>query len=434
MTPSPIKEDFLHFLWRTKKISPGLVTTDGKEVEIVDFGHYNGDAGPDFFNARVKIGGTLWAGNVEMHVFSSDWTRHRHHHDKAYDNVILHVIYEDDQKHGAGKDIPVLELKGKIPRHYLDHYLSLMQTSAAVPCKNLISAVDKTKIALWKYSLAAERLQGKAGVVQHILDSTSQNWEETLYIMLARYFGARVNTEPFERLARKVPLSLVHKNKDKPVVLEALFFGQAGMLQAAYRDEHYTTLRNEYEYQRKKYSLTAMDPVAWKFARMRPVNFPTIRIAQFCDLMHRADFLFRSISEADGHREVRKLLACRAGSYWNDRYRFDTPSKMYEKSPGTAFTDLLIINAVCPVLFHYGTLHNDEKFHDKAIGLLEETKAEENNIIKEWKELGMDIKSAFDSQALIQLRQNYCSAHACMKCRIGHEIMNAGNDGQKTKV
>ena len=431
MTPSPLKEDFLHFLWRTKKIPPRLQTTDGREIEIVEFGNYNADAGPDFFNAKVRIGGTLWAGNVEMHVFTSDWSRHRHQHDNAYDNVILHVVYEADQKTGSGADIPVLELKGKIPRHYLDHYLTLMQATAPVPCHRLISGVPKSKIGFWKYSLTAERLQAKSVLVQQILDSTGFNWEETLYIMLARYFGARVNTEPFERLARKIPLNLVLKNKDKPLVLEALCFGQAGMLNASYQDEHYTLLRQEYEYLRKKYDLSPMDPVAWKFARMRPVNFPTIRIAQFSDLMHRMDFLFRSISEAHGPKDVRKLLACRAGAYWDDRYRFDTPSKEYEKSPGASFTDLLIINAVAPVLFHYGTVYNEEKFHNKAIGLLEDTKAEENSIIRHWKELGLEVNSAFDSQSLIQLRQNYCSSHACMNCRIGNEIMNANNDGQK---
>lgn len=427
MTNSPIREDFLHFLWRTRKLLPGLQTTDGSNVEILEYGNYNTDAGPDFFNAKIRIGDTMWAGNVEMHVFTSDWQKHRHQHDKAYENVILHVVYENDKPSSQPADIPVLELKGKIPKHFLNHYIGLMQSVEPVPCRNLIGGVNRDKIDMWKYSLIAERLQQKTQTVDQIYRGVAHNWEETLYIMLARYFGARVNTEPFERLARKVPLTIIHKNIDKPMVLEALFFGQAGMLTATFTDEYFKALKKEYQYQQKKYNLTPMEPVAWKFARMRPVNFPTIRISQFCHLMQKTEHLFSKISEASGPEGIQQWLHCRAGEYWDTKYRFDTPSRNYVKQTGKDFTDILVINAVAPVLFHFGKMTNDESYVDKAIYMLEHTSAEDNQITRYWKELGLGMHSAFDSQALIHLRTNYCSSHACMSCRVGSEIMNRGD-------
>ena len=428
MTNSPIKEEFLHFLWRTKKIQPEhLVTTDGRVIDILDFGTYNVDSGPDFFNAKINIEGTVWAGNIEMHVFSSDWKRHKHQHDKAYENVILHVVYENDKDillSNENTSIPTLALKGKIPKSFVDNYFNLMQSKALIPCQNMISTVAFEKIELWKYTLAIDRLYHKSQQVSDILLSTGNDWEETLYIMLARYFGAKVNTEPFERLARSLPLKVVNKNKDKRDTLDALFFGQAGMLMANYEDEYLVRLKKEYQFQQKKYSLKPIDPVAWKFSKMRPMNFPTIRIAQFSGLMYRVTFLFSQIRESTYPAEIRQMLHSDVTEYWYDHYRFGTLSSAMKKNTSIDFVDLLLINAIAPVLYHYGRSSGDEKCIDVAIKLLEAIGSEKNSVIDHWKELGISSKTAFDSQALIHLKNNYCNEFKCLSCKIGNEIMN----------
>jgi hypothetical protein len=428
MDISPIREDFLHYIWRTKKIARHpFVTTDGNEVEIVDFGIYNADSGPDFFNAKIKIGDTVWAGNIEMHVFSSDWTKHRHQHDDAYENVILHVVYEYDKEiipKNQNKAIPTIELKGKIPKIYLDHYLMLMQSTAQIPCQNLISLVDEDKINLWKYSLTVERLNQKSSVVESILSSASGDWEETLYIMLAKYFGSKVNTEPFERLARSLPLSIIQKNKDKLHVLEALFFGQAGMLEGNHKEAYFSELKKEYLYQKKKHNLRPGDPVAWKFSKLRPVNFPTVRIAQFAALMHQTGFLFSIVKESEGHETLLKILKSSSSIYWDTHYRFGLVSSSSKKITGTDFIELLLINAVVPVLFQYGKTNNDQLYVDKAIQILEHIGAEKNQITTLWKNLGLSCRSAFDSQALIHLKNNYCREFRCLSCKIGNEVMS----------
>jgi len=427
MTNSPLKEEFIHFLWRTKKLPlNGYVTTGGKILEILDFGIYNVDAGPDFFNGKVKIDGTTWAGNIEMHVFSSDWRRHKHQHDSAYDNVILHVVYEDDQpvSDATNGPIPTLELKGKIPKIFLDNYLNLVQSQQKIPCQSIIHTVSEDKINLWKFTLAIERLSNKSVFVNEILASTGHDWEETLYIMIARYFGSKVNTEPFERLARSLPLQLVQKNKDKRQTLDALFFGQAGMLMANYTDEYFESLKSEYQYQQKKYNLQPIDPVAWKFSKLRPMNFPTVRIAQFAGLMYRVSFLFSQIKEADNAAEIKKIITSDVSEYWKTHYRFGLVSADKTKNAGSNFIDLLMINAIAPILFLYGKVNDDETYIDKAISIMEYLPSEKNNIITLWSELNIKASNAFDSQALIQLKTSYCDYQKCLSCKIGNEIMS----------
>lgn len=427
MTNSPLKEEFIHFLWRTKKLPVnGYVTTDGKMLEILDFGIYNVDAGPDFFNGKIKIDGTIWAGNIEMHVFSSDWQKHKHQHDSAYDNVVLHVVYEDDKPVLSTDNIPIptLALKGKIPKIYLDNYLNLVQSQQKIPCQSIIHKVSEEKINLWKFTLAIERLSNKSTFVNDILTSTGQDWEETLYIMIARYFGSKVNTEPFERLARSLPLQIVQKNKDKRQTLDALYFGQAGMLMANYTDEYFETLKSEYQYQQKKYNLQPIDPVAWKFSKLRPMNFPTVRIAQFAGLMYRVSFLFSQIKEADNASEIKKILTSDISEYWKTHYRFGLVSTDKTKNTGSNFIDLLMINAIAPVLFLYGKVNDDETYIDKAISIMEYLPSEKNNIITLWNELNIKTTNAFDSQALIQLKTVYCDQQRCLSCKIGNEIMS----------
>jgi hypothetical protein len=427
MNLSPLKEDFLHYLWRLKKINThDLVTSDGRLINIIHFGTYNTDSGPDFFNAKIEIDGTVWAGNIEMHVFSSDWVRHKHQHDKAYENVILHVVYEHDLKNHDSlvQNIPTIELKGKIPKSYLDTYLLLMQSSATIPCSNNIRYIDHHKIEFWKYALVIERLQSKSEHIDTIYNQCGQDWESTLYVLLARYFGTKVNTEPFEMVAKSLPLSYIFKNKNNRETIDALVFGQAGMLMADYKDDYFMELKKEYQHQQAKYMLTPINPVAWKFSKMRPINFPTVRLAQFSALLYKVSYLFSQIKESDSPAEIKAILTSKPHEYWDDHYRFGVESIHINKRISDDFIDLLIINAVAPVLYFYGKVNNEERFIDKSIQLLESVGSEGNNIVDEWKALGLKSKTGFDSQAMIQLKTKYCSNFKCLDCKIGHEIMN----------
>jgi Protein of unknown function (DUF2851) len=423
MNLSPIQEDFIHFLWRTKKIPRKLFTTDGREVEILDFGIYNLNAGPDFFNAKIKFENTVWAGNIEMHVFSRDWIKHGHSRDRAYDNVILHVVYEHDGDiYVQDRNIPTIALKGCIPKIDLQNYKAITESKLMIPCSQLINKVSEEKIGFWKHSLTIERLETKSQTIAKTQENTTEFWEETLYITLARYFGSLVNVEPFERLARILPLNIMYKNQNNHLSIDALIFGQSGMLLADYKDQYFLNLKKEYAFLSKKYELKHLEPSVWKFGRLRPPNFPTVRLGQFAALMCESHGLFSRIKEATTIKEMRSIFVCKPNEYWDTRYRFGVESEYSPKKLTPSFIDHLIINAVVPILFLYGRTIQNEEFIDKAIYFLEHTKGEKNTITEEWKKLGIKSSSAYDSQALIHLKTQYCDHFQCMQCKIGHEI------------
>lgn len=426
ISPYPIKEDFIHYLWKTKKIPTALFSTQNAAMQIIDFGTPNVDAGPDFFNGKIKIEDAVWAGNIEMHVLSSDWHKHGHSTDQAYDNVILHVVYEDDLGEDItinGRPIATLELKGKIPKLYLDTYLTLVQSVTSIPCQAMIKHVDPSKIDLCKYTLSIERLEQKSSLVSEILAYTGQNWEETLYIMIARYFGSKVNTQPFEMTAKSLSLSIILKNQDKRFSIDALIFGQAGMLEANYKDDYYQTLKVEYTYLRKKYQLKSIDGSIWKFSKLRPMNFPTVRLAQFAGLISHTSNIFSQIIGENPVENIKCIFESEPSSYWQTHYRFGVESPKSYKKMSEDFIQLIMINAVSPVLFAYGKLNDEPKYIDKAINILEQLDGEVNVITKAWKSLGVSTKSAFDTQSLIHLSTHYCQEHRCVACKIGHEIM-----------
>ncbi|MBK9255965.1 MAG: DUF2851 family protein [Saprospiraceae bacterium] len=423
---SPISEDFLHYIWKTKKLNvESLITTAGSTLQIIDFGVHNSDSGPDFFNGKVRVDDTVWAGNIEMHVRSSDWNRHNHQADRSYHNVILHVVYEHDTDIvlDDGRELPCLELKGRIPKIFLDKYLQLSQSLDRIPCERNISMVDKDKISLWKYGLILDRFERKTKLIQELLNESQNDWEQTLYVMIARYFGSKVNVEPFERLARITPFHIILKNRDKAESLDALLFGQAGMLIADYKDNYFKNLQKEYDFLKEKYSLKPIDPVTWKFSRLRPPNFPTVRIAQLSAVLHKSDGIFSRIKSFYSIAEIRAIFEINPNSYWNNHYKFDTISPSVDKHLSDAFIDLILINAVAPVLFHYGKSIGEEQYTEKAISLLESLPAEQNNITRLWSELGLKSKTAFDAQSLIHLKTSFCDLKRCLNCKIGHEIL-----------
>ena len=422
-----IREDLLYYLWKTKSFNmTNLITEDGQSIEIIEFGNQNYDSGPDFSNGKVKIGNTVWAGNIEMHVYSSDWERHNHDLDKAYDNVILHVVYEHDREvHTTTEQfIPCLELKNRIPIKLKQNYAQLIANNNWIPCESQLPNVPEHTITFWLQRLVAERLESKTEYLKTILLQTNSDWEETMYIFLMRYMGARVNMDPFESLAKNLPLSILQKNKDDLLKIEALLYGQAGMLLATHaNDEYYEELKSEYQFLSKKYSLSYIPPVSWKFSKMRPAGFPTVRLAQTAQIFHKTENLFSHILDTKDTKSIKQLFNSTPSEYWEHHYRFGTDSIHKEKQLSDGFIDLIIINVVSPILFLYGKSIADEQYCEKAIEHLEFLKPEKNKIISNYKALGVKAVSAADSQGLLQLKKAYCDPKLCLSCSIGNKLV-----------
>jgi hypothetical protein len=419
-----MKESILHYVWQNKLfVSQGIKTTDGERVEIIDVGRINTDAGPDFFNAKIKIGDTLWAGNVEIHTASSEWNKHNHQQDKAYDSVILHVVLQADSDvyRIDGTKIPQLELK--FPQQIETNYELLFSQQKWIPCADKINQVPFIVIQSWKNALLTERLEQKMRAIEHLLDENSQHWEEAFYITLARSFGFGTNSQAFERLAKSLPVSVLGKHKDQQFQLEALLFGQAGLLDIEEYDEYSSSLKKEYGFLRSKYELDPLEKSEWKLLRLRPDNFPHVRIAQFAALIHSSTKLFSKIVENPNLEYLRTLFACKPSIYWETNYLFGSESKVRTKRLGEQSINGLIINTVIPFLFCYADQKKNDELKDRALQILEQLESERNAIITGWRNIGLNADNAFDSQSLLQLKKQYCDAKKCLRCRIGHKVL-----------
>jgi hypothetical protein len=421
-----MQESFLHFLWRWRRFDANeLRSTEGQPIEVLHPGEWNHHAGPDFFNARVRIGDTTWAGNVELHVRASEWNAHRHSEDSAYDTVVLHVVLEEDQPifRVTGERIPCLELQGRVPPKILENYQRLEQDRAWIPCQNFFQTTPAIVRLNWLDRMLVERLEQKTTAMAAALEATGNHWEEAFYRLLARSFGLKVNVEPFETLARSLPLSILARHRHDLKQVEALVFGQAGMLDADFEDKHPRSLAKEYQFLRHKYGLTPMDAGQWKFLRLRPANFPSIRLAQFAALMHRSVQLFSQILDVVTVRELEHLFEVHPDGYWLDHFQFDKPSSKRPKNLGRDFIHLIIINTIVPFLFYWGRSKKDESFEKRALELLEQLPAESNAILHEWAALDVAAKNALQSQALIHLKTHWCDEKRCLECSIGNAIL-----------
>jgi hypothetical protein len=421
-----MKEELLHYVWRMLRFDINkLTTTGGATLEIQQPGTINTHAGPDFLNARVKIGDTLWAGHVEMHLKASDWIKHQHQEDRAYDNVILHVVYEEDIPISDvnGQPIPCLEMKGRISPKLKAHYLRLLNNEYWIPCQGQLATLDLSTIPFWLNRLAIERLEDKALTIEDKLKTNKGDWEAVFHQLLARSFGGKVNAEAMESLARNTPLGILGKHRNSLFQLEALLFGQAGLLTDHSRDAYPLKLVKEYQFLSKKYGLYPLNPACWKFLRLRPANFPTIRIAQLATLIYQSSSLFSKVLVAKNIKELENIFSIKLSNYWQDHYTFDKASVKKHKALGKATINHIIINTIVPLIFLYGMHKNDQRFKDKAISFLESLPAENNQITRKWKELGVDARSASESQALIQLKNNYCLPKRCLDCAIGNAIL-----------
>ncbi len=420
-----MKEDFLHFLWKNSLFEPASpYTNEGDRVEVISAGRHNIHAGPDFFDARIRIGKTLWAGNVEIHLKASDWNRHGHQADPLYGNTILHVVKENDVavKNSAGASIPTIVIGWPLWIEY--NYNSLMQQHDWVNCASQLKNVDRFRIRFFLNGLAVERLQQKIEVIEKRLESSALNWNETFYHFLARSFGFRQNGDPFEMLARSLPLSILQRHQDQLLQLEALLFGQAGLLHDSLLfDEYPLLLRNEYKFLASKYGLKPMAGHLWKFMRMHPLNFPSIRMAQFAGVIHNFNSLFSSLIQLNSLEEYRCVFRAVTSTYWDNHYTFHKLSKYQKKGMGEDSFLLILINVVVPFLFLYGERQNKQELKEHALKLMEELPAESNTILRHWCSSGIQACNALESQALIHLHHQYCEPRRCLTCTIGQRLI-----------
>lgn len=431
-------EALLQYAWKHRMLPLGtLTTTDGLAVEVIDTGLQNTDAGPDFFNAKVKIDGTVWVGNVEIHEKSSYWKAHGHDRDAAYDNVVLHVATVVDADVVTSEGRRVAQVLMDVPPEVARNYEALLSEDRYPPCRAVIPRLDRLTTHSWMSRLVAERMERKTADIAARVERCGGSWEEALFVTMARTFGFGVNGDAFERWAGGGWLQAAAHHRDDLFQVEALFFGQAGLLdpgsmparyrEAATEDGYFGKLKAEYEYLAHKFGLRAMDGGAWKFLRMRPQNFPYIRLSQLASLYHSRRSDLSRLAECATADDMRRLLRTEATPYWQEHYAFGAPSRRARKALSAASLDVIIINTVLPVLFAYGRHRMDESLCSRSLDMLAQLKAENNHMVRLWAECGLQAESAADSQALIQLKREYCDRKDCLRCRIGYEYLRKGN-------
>lgn len=422
-----MNESFISYLWKYRRLYTDLVTESGDQLVILHPGEQNTDGGPDFFNARLRIGNTIWAGNVEIHLRSSDWYKHGHQNDQAYRNAILHVVYEDDfpVKQPDGNFLQTLTVKDRFPGQIFDRYRQMAKNEQWVPCFNQIKGQSNLGFGLWAPGLTVERLISKSEYIRKLWESCLFNWDEAFYHHLAWCFGFRVNSVAFELLARSLPLKIIRQYVTNLHQTEALLFGSAGMLEDDFTDDYPLILQREYRFLKSKHHLEAIFPASWKFLRMRPSNFPTIRISQWASFLNHSGGRFFHLLENGSIPGIFKQSEIQASEYWETHYLFDKPSVYSRKVLGRDSANLLIINGIAPFLFFYGYEKDLQACREKALEFLEQSEFESNAITNRWRETGLPCENALHSQALLQLKRQYCDRKRCLDCRIGSELLTS---------
>lgn len=417
-------EDILHYVWKFRLYDNNLSTTDGQPIEVIDTGISNTDEGPDFFNAKVKIGDRVWAGNIEIHTSSDEWVKHNHHINKAYDSVILHIVKDANCQvfDTDGRQIPQCVIS--YPKHIDENYDFLIHSNIDIPCANYLREMDSFHLSSWMHTLLVERLERKSNDIEKHLQQFTYSWDDVFYILLSRNFGFGLNSDIFERLALSLPLSYIRKHGDNLVQIEALLFGQAGMLNSNHPlDDYHNLLCKEYDFLRIKYDLKPLEQHLFKNMRSRPSAFPQIRIAQLAALLHHSHGLFAKIAQTKDVGKIRLLFHINASEYWQTHYTFGSTSAKKSKYLGDSSLNIILINTVSPLLFAYGKYIADEEMCDRAFLFLETIDAERNSVTKPFAKYGVRIENAADSQAIIQLKREYCEKRKCLYCRIGHKLL-----------
>lgn len=423
-----MNEAFLYYLWKFRLYhSENLQTQNGESVEVIHPGQQNTDSGPDFFNAKIRIGDTLWAGNVEIHVKADDWKKHGHINDQAFDNTILHVVYDGvhEIKRKDKSIIPVLQLKNQFDTKRWYQYEQFISSKTWIPCATQIHRVDTLTIQQTIDRMLTERMERKVKQIELLLEQNKGSWEESFYQQLAHNFGFKTNAVPFELLAQSLPLNILAKHKNNSFQIEALIVGQSGLLKKASKDEYAQKLFAEYNYLKEKFKLKPIDAHLWKFARMRPPGFPTIRLAQFTQLIYQSSHLFSKVLATIDYKDLQTLFDVSTSDYWRTHFVFDKETKPVEKRLGTSSIENILINTLAPFLFHYGQQKNETHQTDKALQWLEQCAPEKNVTIKGWAEVNIKANSAYQSQALLQLKNEYCNLKKCLTCSIGLKLLQS---------
>ena len=421
-----MKESLLQWIWQYQYFNAhDLRTTAGQILQVSSSGELNTHQGPDFLDARIKIGDTWWAGAVELHRVASDWEKHTHQTDKNYRNVILHVVWVDDAEaevRTGQRGIPTLVLEHRVPKWLLGRYEEWMKSRDFIACQQQMAEVGEGVWRVWKEQLMEERLKRRTGAIADRLRTNRQHWEETCWWMMARAFGGTVNGEAFEMIARSLPVTMIARQSKGDHRIEALLLGQAGLLEGAFKDDHPRRLQQEFHHLRLKYGLLS-NPVPVHFLRMRPGNFPSVRLAQLAGLMEGCSSWFSRIREAEGPDMLKEWMEVAASGYWDDHYIPDRPSVRRVKRLGEALKDSLIINVFAPLVYTYGCHRDDPGCREKAIGWLKALKAEKNVILAGWARLGVRCGHAGDSQALLELKKRYCEPKNCLQCAVGKTLL-----------
>lgn len=421
-----MQEDFLHYLWKLKKFDAlNLLTTKAEQVVIQNVGTHNHHTGPDFFNAQMTINNQLWAGNVEIHIKSSDWYVHNHEVDPNYDNVILHVVWQHDTAvfRKDNTEIPTIQLKDYVALSAINNYRKLFNSNQTwINCENTIAKVSPFVINNWLERLFFERLERKATDIEAVLEKSNNNWEAVLFKLLAKNFGLKVNSEAFLSMANSFEFSVVRKQHSNLQSLEALFYGQAGWLDQDIQETYYLALQKEYSFLKQKFKIDNASVSPFQFFRLRPPNFPTIRLSQLANLYHLHQNLFSKVIASDNLEEIYSLFSVSTSSFWDTHYTFDKTSKTSKKKITKAFIDLLLINTIIPLKFCYAK-QQGKSIEDNIISLMEQLQPEKNSIVNKFKTLKVVSKSALQSQAVIQLKNKYCDTNLCLKCAIGNSIL-----------
>ena len=420
-----MKEDFLHYLWKFKKFDiSSLKTSNGEDITIVNVGQYLQLAGPDFFNAQITIGNQKWAGNVEIHIKSSDWYIHHHERDEAYDSVILHVVWEHDTEvfRKNNTEIPVLELKNYVSKETLEKYQSLLTPKSWIYCEKQLEAINEFKVNNWKERLFFERLERKSINIQELLVQTNQDWEAVLFCLLAKNFGLNTNGELFLKIAQSIPFSVFRKESFELENIEALLFGKAGLLNIEKEDRYFKNLHTRFNYLEHKFQLeqSVFEPV--QFFKHRPDNFPTIRLSQLANVYHSQHNLFSKVINANSIESIYDFFRVSVSNYWQNHYQFDKESPKKNKMLSKSFIDLIVINTIIPIQFAYAKSQGKEISED-LIRLMQNVAPESNTIIQKFSSFGVKSKNAFDSQSLLQLKNEYCNKSKCLDCAIGIELL-----------
>lgn len=411
-----MKEEFIYYLWENRLLHLDLKTTDNEEITILSVGIRNHDSGADFVNARIKIGDALWAGQVEIHVRASDWFKHNHHNDANYDSVILHVVYENDTD---SLKIPTLEIKDKFDISIFHKYNWFFGSRNWIPCGEFVGGVQNFTLISWLDRMLVERLENECKDLDFKLKNNHYDWEQAFYQRLMRYFGLKVNNDSFEYLSRILPLNLLLRHRDNDIYIESMMFGCAGFLERDFEEDYPSLLKRDFMMLKSKFGLKVMPLSNWKFLRLRPPNFPTIRIAQLAKIITKNGNMFSKIRDADDIQEIRDLFDVELNSYWDNHFQFDKTSKVERrKILGKTAVDLIIINAIVPMLFYYGHTHSLESYKEKAMSFLEQIEAEDNLIIRNFQNSGVVLQNAFQTQAILYMYKYYCKRRRCLECRI----------------